>query len=116
MKAAMDKQREHQHDKAEHGVDAYRGYDPVQAGWSQSGKFNRAWLKDGERLTSMQRSGYAMLSLLFVAFGLYLLRDFVLLFRSGDWTSVLIFGGATFFFLFVGIKGLRNVLRFPPRS
>lgn len=111
----MDKQQR-QHDEAEHEIDAYRGYDPVQAGWSQSGKFNRACLMDGERLTSLQRSGYTVLSLLFVAFGLYLYRDFVLLFRSGDWIFVLIFGGATFFFLFVGTRGLRNVVRFPRRS
>jgi hypothetical protein len=107
--AAMDKESGHLVDKAEQ-ADAHRGYDPAQASWSQSGKFNRAWLKDGKRLTLLQRSGYATLSILFVAFGLYLLRVFVLSFRSGDnWPVVLIFGGATIFFMLVGVKGLCNV-------
>lgn len=113
----MDRQHEHQHQqKAEHEVDAYRGHDPIQAERSQSGNFNRAWLKDGERLTLLQRSGFATLSLLFVAFGLYLLRFCVLMASDEPWIFDLIFGGATLSCLFVGIMGLRNVLRFPPGS
>jgi hypothetical protein len=46
---------------------------------------------------------------------LYLLRFFVLMFRSEDWVFTLIFGGATLFFMMVGIMGLRNVLRVPAR-
>jgi len=37
------------------------------------------------------------------------------MFRSEDWVFTLIFGGATLFFMMVGIMGLRNVLRVPAR-
>jgi len=84
-------------------TDASRTYDPIQASWSQAGNFNLAWLRGGERLTLLQRSGYTLMSLLFVAFGLYLLRFFVLMFRSGDFIFTLIFGGAALLFLMVGI-------------
>ena len=112
----MHKEREHEKHKGDHAAEAYRGYDPVQASWSQSGIFNRAWLKNGERLTPLQRSGYAVLSLLFVAFGLYFLRFCVNCLEDGDWIFMLIFGGITLLFLLPGIKGLQNVLRFPQRS
>lgn len=105
--------RQPEHGENRRSADASRTYDPLQAAWSQTGKFNAAWLKDGEHLTVLQRSGYTVMSLLFVAFGIYLLRTFVLMFRSGDWAFTLIFGGATFFFMRVGVMGLRNVLRFP---
>jgi len=111
----MGKRHQVERDENHHSTDASRTYDPIQAGWSQTGKFNLAWLKGGERLTVLQRSGYVVMSLLFVAFGLYFLRFFVLMFRSGDLVFTLIFGGATLLFLMVGIMGLRNVLRFPAR-
>ena len=111
--AGMGKRHQVRRDENHHPTDPSRTYDPIQASWSQAGKFNLVWLKGGERLTVLQRSGYTAMSLLFVAFGLYLLRDFVLMFRSGDLVFTLIFGGATLFFLTVGIMGLRNVLRFP---
>ncbi|MGC2621202.1 MAG: hypothetical protein WA414_19310 [Acidobacteriaceae bacterium] len=92
---------------------AYHGHDPVQAAERQTNTINRAWLKDGESLTLLQRSGFAILSLLSVACGIYVFKACVLEWMGGDWIFVLIFGAATLFFFYVGIGGLRNVLRFP---
>ena len=89
-------------------------YDPMQAARSQSGRFNRAWLKNGESLNLVQRSGYTILSLLFVGFGLYGLVACADSLRDEAWAFVLIFGVSTLFCLVVGIGGLRNVLRFSP--
>jgi hypothetical protein len=104
--------RQHEH---QHGIrNGHPAYHPAQAHAPHTLGFTEAWLKYGESLNLLQRSGYAVLSLLFVAFGLYLLWAFVITFRAGDWISVLIFGGAMSLFLTWGVKGLRNVLRFPP--
>lgn len=111
----MGKRHQSEHHENRHVTDTSQTYDPIQAGWSQAGKFNLAWLKGGERLTLLQRSGYTVMSLLFGAFGLYLLRFLVLMVRSGDFVFTLIFGGATLLFLTVSIMGLRNVLRFTVR-
>jgi hypothetical protein len=112
---AMGKRHQSEDNETRRSADASRTYDPLQPAWSQTGKFNAAWLKNGEHLTVLERSGYTVMSLLFVAFGLYFLRFFVLMFRGGDWVFTSIFGGATFFFMMIGIMGLRNVLRFPAR-
>jgi hypothetical protein len=96
--------------------DEYSGYDPVQARWTRPPGFTEAWLKHGESLTLLQRSGYAVLSLFFTASGLFLLWACAIEFRDGSLIFVLIFGGAMFLSLTVGVKGLRNVLRFPPGS
>lgn len=89
----------------------YRGNDPLQASWSQSRTVNTAWLKNGESLSILQRIGFTLFSLLFVAIGLYLIRWSVVFLTGGDF-MLLIFVPASFGFLFFGVLGLRNVLRF----
>jgi hypothetical protein len=71
-------------------------------------------MKNGESLNLVQRSGYTLLSLLCVGFGLYGLVACADSLRDGAWAFVLIFGVSTLFCLVVGIGGLRNVLRFSP--
>jgi len=89
-------------------------YDSVRGRWTRQPGFTEAWLKHGESLSILQRSGFTILSLLFTMFGLFLLWACVIQFRDGSWIFVLIFGGATALFLSWGLSGLRNVLKFPP--
>lgn len=89
----------------------HRGYDPIRALWTQSGAFHTAWFKNGESLSTFQRAGYTLFSLLFVAIGLYLSRFAVMFAREGDF-MVLIFAGCSLGFFVFGLLGLRNVLRF----
>jgi hypothetical protein len=111
----MSEQRQHHHHECDPPADAYRGRDPIGASWIQTGSVDRALLKDGERLTLLQRMGCAIISLLFVGFGLVCLRFCADEFEAGIWIFVLIFGCAAFFFLTFGTMGLRNVLRFPEK-
>jgi len=89
----------------------YVGHDPIHTAWTQSSIFNTAWLKNGESLNVLQRAGYTLFSLLFVAFGLYASRFAVMFAREGDF-MVVIFGPVSIGFLVFGALGLRNVLRF----
>ncbi len=88
-----------------------RRYDPIQALWSQSRTFHTAWLRNGESLNTLQRTGYTVFSLLFVAMGLYLSRFAVMFLRQGDF-MIVIFGPVSLGFLVFGVLGLRNILRF----
>jgi hypothetical protein len=92
-------------------VDTNRGNDPIKAVWSQSSSFNAAWLKNGESLSILQRTGFAIFSLLFTAVGLYLVRFAVMFAKQRDFMT-LIFGGCSASFLVFGVLGLKNVLRF----
>ena len=82
----------------------YVGHDPIQASWSQTRRFNLAWFRNGESLTLVQRAGFALRSLLFFAFGLYLLSAFAGELSAGNWIFVFIFGGATILCLVVASR------------
>lgn len=85
--------------------------DPIEKENRETPSFNRAWLKNGESLTILQRCGFAIFSLLSVAMGLYLARFAVMFARSADFDAV-IFCPVSLGFLAFGILGLQNVLRF----
>jgi hypothetical protein len=89
----------------------HKGYDPLLAVWRESKSFNASWLKNGESLSLLQRTGFTIFSLFFVAAGLYMLNVFWMFLKDLDFMSI-IFGPASLFFLCGGIFGLRNVLRF----
>lgn len=110
----MSEQRQHHHE-SDPPANAHRGHDPIRASLTRTGSVDRALLKDGERLTLLQRTGCAIISLLFVGFGLFCLRWCAIVFEGGSWIFVLIYGFATIFFLSFGTMGLRNVLRFPKK-
>ena len=95
--------------------DRYHGKDPIHALWTETGVFHTAWFKNGESLSTLQRVGYTVLSLLFLVIALYLSRDAVMFAREGDFMGVIftvIFGGSSLGFLVASLLGLRNVLRF----
>ena len=99
------------HQRERQRIDKYGGNDPIQAARTQSGSFNAAWLRNGESLSILQRTGFGIFSLLFTAIGLYLVRFAVMFARQRDFMT-LIFGGCSAGFLVFGVLGLKNVLRF----
>jgi hypothetical protein len=99
------------HQRERRQIETNRGNDPIQAVRTQSSSFNTAWLRNGESLSILQRTGFAIISLLFTAVGLYLVRFAVMFARQRDFMT-LIFGGCSVGFLIFGVLGLKNVLRF----
>jgi hypothetical protein len=99
------------HQREGRQIETNRGNDPIQSVRTQSNSFNAAWLRNGESLSILQRTGFAIISLLFTAVGLYLVRFAVMFARQRDFMT-LIFGGCSVGFLVFGVLGLKNVLRF----
>jgi hypothetical protein len=92
-------------------------YDPIRKSWREGKIIDRAWLKDGEKLTWIQRIGFAILSLCIFSGGLFLTTSAIASLRDGDLFSldsvgavIGVVGGICC--LILGILGLRNVLRF----
>jgi hypothetical protein len=92
-------------------------HDPLLRSQREAPSFNAAWLKNGEKMSMIQRIGFLIVSLstfgcglwvAFVAIGFLRRMDVVSL--DGIFIAVGILVGL--FFLTVGILGLRNVLRF----
>jgi hypothetical protein len=92
-------------------------YDPIRKNWREGKLIDRAWLKDGERLTWTQRIGFAMLSLCIFSGGLLIATSAIGFLRDVDLFSLnsvgAVFGVvAGVCLLILGILGLKNVLRF----
>jgi hypothetical protein len=92
-------------------------YDPIRKSWREGKLIDRAWLKDGEKLTWTQRIGCAILSLCIFSAGLLLATSAIAFLRDGDLfsldgVSAVIGLVASICILILGILGLRNVLRF----
>ena len=98
------------HQRERRQIETNHGSDPIQAVRAQSSSFNTAWLRNGESLSILQRTGFAIISLLFTAVGLYLVRFAVMFAKQRDFMT-LIFGGSSIGFLIFGVLGLKNVLR-----
>jgi hypothetical protein len=93
-------------------------HDPIQRSWLEAPSFNTAWVKHGERLTWVQRIGFAIFSLTIFGSGLFVESQALASLIHGDLFSlgeVMAFVGALAGLLFVipGALGIRNVLRFP---
>jgi hypothetical protein len=92
-------------------------YDRLRKSCWREDPFNRAWLKDGEKLSWMQRIGFAVVSFIFLFIGLFIATMALNTLLKGELLSagtLLAVCGIPLglFFLVVGILGLRNVLRF----
>jgi hypothetical protein len=92
-------------------------YDPIRKSWREGKIIDHFWLRDGEKLTWMQRIGYALVSLCIFSAGLLLAASAIASLRDGDLFSldsvgavIGVVGGICV--LTLGILGLRNVLRF----
>ena len=63
-------------------------YDLIRKSWREGKLIDRAWLKDGERLTWTQRIGFAILSLCIFSAGLFLAAFAIAFLRDGDLFSL----------------------------
>jgi hypothetical protein len=101
-----------------HHLDALTGdpgYGPLLRTERETPSFNRAWLKDGEKLTVLQRAGFTIFSLFFLAVGLVLAGYAAMAYEDGSFFALVV-ALVCLFFMAIGILGLRNVLRFPKAS
>lgn len=92
-------------------------YDPIRKSWREGKIVDRAWLKNGEKLTWIQRVGFAILSLCIFSAGLFLITSAVAFLRDADLFSLDSIGAVAgvvggICVLTLGVLGLRNVLRF----
>jgi hypothetical protein len=81
----------------------------------QAGTFNRYWLKDGQSLNGVQRVGYGLFSLMFIAFGTLCGTGLWLSWQDGDVVWCLLWAIGTVPLLFFGGLGLINIFRFRKR-
>jgi hypothetical protein len=87
-----------------------RRYDPILAAWTNSPSVTKAFLKNGESLTRVQRAGVVVISLTIAGTGLNLGFDAIDAFRAGS-SSIFISALPSIFLLVFGMLGLRNALR-----
>jgi hypothetical protein len=88
--------------------------DPIRKSSREADRFNTAWMKNGEKLTWLQRIGFAVFSFLLVTFGVLFGSIAASGIRSGNVLGAVGWSIPTLIFIVPGIMGLRNVLRFPP--
>ena len=94
---------------AQHLSPEHRKYDPLRGSSEQAGAFDRAWLKNGESLTPIQRVGFIICSLMFILIGFFLGIGCWEDFQSKNGTAIL-WAIGSLFFLGIGSLGLRNAL------
>jgi hypothetical protein len=90
-------------------------YNPLNSAHKETPNFNRLWLRNGENLKPIQRIGFMVFSLAFLAAGFCFWQaswEFFTDHSSGWLFWALGFGFASAFFFCVGVAGLRNSLRF----
>jgi len=93
-------------------------HDPIAKSWREADNFNAAWLRNGERLTWIQRTGFSVVSLITFGSGILLLTFALNSLINGTLQSLFdlvetILGVLVSLSITVlGVLGLRNVLRF----
>jgi hypothetical protein len=92
-----------------------RGYDPILAAWTNSPSIIKAFLKNGESLTFIQRAGVILISLTIAGTGLDLGFDAIEAIRAGS-SSVLFSVLPSVFLLVLGMLGFRNAIRLGKRK
>jgi hypothetical protein len=88
-----------------------RVYEPTESDLRGARKTSDLFLNNGEYLTIFQRMGFLFFWLPSIGMGLYLLREAIRCLRELDWT-MLVLCPLSAGFLYAGIRGIRNVLRF----
>ena len=99
--------QDHDEERMEH-----RGHDPLRQAVAASSLLTKFWLTNGQKLTPLQRVGYGLTSFVYVGMGLFCLNASIENFKEDDRFMVLFFGVAAVFFLYLGLRGFRNILRF----
>jgi hypothetical protein len=89
-------------------------FDPIRKSEREANRFNSAWLKNGKRLTWLERIGFAVISFLFFTFGIYFGTLAAIYIRDGGVLGAIGWSIPALIFIVPGILGLRNVCRFQP--
>ena len=92
-----------------------RRYDPILAAWTNSPSVTKAFLKNGESLSFVQRAGVILISLVIVGTGLDLGIDAIEAFRAGS-SNVFFSALPSIFLLVFGMLGFRNAMRIRKRK
>lgn len=87
-------------------------HDPLRRASVECSTFNKFWLSDGGHRTPLQQVGYGIFSMAFICVGLFTLSAAASNFEADQIFMGIGFGFATLFFLYLGLRGLRNVFRF----
>jgi hypothetical protein len=89
-------------------------FDPIRKSAREAHRFNSAWLRNGERLTWLQRIGFAVISLFFFMAGIYFGTLAASDIGSGEVLGACGWSAPALIFIVPGILGLKNVCRFRP--
>jgi hypothetical protein len=90
-----------------------RDLDPIRKSSRETNSFNIAWMKNGEKLTWLQRIGFAVFSFVFFASGVLFGTFAASSVRDENVLGAIGWSIPTLIFIIPGIMGLRNTLRFP---
>ena len=91
-----------------HGSDHH----PITKSRYEPDRFNVAWLRNGERLTLLERIGFTVLSLFILCPGVEFGASALNAIREGHVLGACGWGIATLIFVVPSTLGLRSVLRF----
>ena len=84
---------------------------PLQTSWRDSRKVDWLWMRDGYKLTPVQRIGFASISLIALVVGVSFLEEALsFLFRKD--IQALLWCPASAVFLYLGFRGLLNSMSF----
>jgi len=89
-----------------------RSLDPLRQASMDSQKITEAWLIKDANQPPIQRIGHGLISIVYVGAGLFFLVASLEDFEADDRFWCLGFGVVATFFLYFGIRGFWNVLRF----
>jgi predicted phage tail protein len=98
-------------DHSEH-IGVISTHDPIKKSLFESPRFTYSWLKDGQRLSGIQRFGYGLLSSAYLLMAAFFIYMAILSHLDGSRLSALMAGMLAALLLFLGVKGMRNVLTF----
>jgi hypothetical protein len=91
-------------------------YDPIARGNAQGLTFTKFWLKNGEKLTRIQRIGYGLLSILYLAIGILFAQLYWDVLHEHNLFWSLVRGSLSLCFSVLGGLGMRNVLKFREKT
>jgi hypothetical protein len=74
----------------------YVGHDPLLKAERETLTFNKLWFTNGERQSLLQKVGSTIFSLLFVAFGLCLVKAFAIMWAKETFSSANLWGARRF--------------------
>ncbi len=109
----MSKRHVHQGEGHSEHIDVTSTHDPIQKSLFESPRFTYSWLKGGQRLNGIQRFGYGLLSFAYLIMSPFFIYMAILSHLDGSRLSALMAGTLAVLLVFLGVKGMRNVLTFP---